>query len=633
MPPTSDGIKTVGCSLTKLIPDPNILHTLQDAVSRTNTSTRLVTELLNLHIRKILVNEHIDMSIFLNPNWLLTVYNAVTKSNRKIKLDDALQDTINTYMPSFDRVDRSGIQQCLLYDARNLATVASTNIWMHFKKRVMSYVRTSLAVPQDEYALLTTDQRRQLKLDFMHIASDICKPADVPFKSQTKWHEWVINQRNIIRIDNVIGDWNNKPLEYHLKERPHIFFYPLLVMSTYVEEHGGKAFSLFPLRRTLIPRHIRFDQKALRDLLKMGRSDYIKERTKQAKLEGNVSSKRRTKDEMIEENRELFGRIINLKAANVARSHMFDFAFTTDGVCARLQMRKRITNAVPNTHTPRRGIWAIDELKRTTRLEQLHVIGVDPGKRELVVCIDTDNPKDTALIRYTQKQRLRDIRSRQYANEGLREKPSLVTLTEQLLTGCNSRTANITNFATYISKRHEHLDIAYEFYSRIEHRKRRWKTVIKTQQSEERLFKKLEQLQTDDRQLVLAYGSWGLVAGRPNVACNKGNPPCIGVGLMRKLSRRFLVVPTPEAYTSKLCCKCLNTCEPWQEKELFHGKKIRGLRRCTQRDCMLPLNRDRNGATNIGTNFKRLMINQPTIRQLSTQELAFHDATICLECE
>ena len=32
------------------------------------------------------------------------------------------------------------------------------------------------------------------------------------------------------------------------------------------------------------------------------------------------------------------------------------------------------------------------------------------------------------------------------------------------------------------------------------------------------------------------------------------------------------------------------------------GKKIRGLRRCTQRDCkFVPLNRARNGATNIGT--------------------------------
>ena len=62
-----------------------------------------------------------------------------------------------------------------------------------------------------------------------------------------------------------------------------------------------------------------------------------------------------------------------------------------------------------------------------------------------------------------------------------------------------------------------------------------------------------------------------------------------------------VVSPTPEAYTSKTCCRCLGSCGPWEQKEAEMGKKIRGLRRCTQRDCMLPLNRDRNGATNIGT--------------------------------
>ena len=38
-----------------------------------------------------------------------------------------------------------------------------------------------------------------------------------------------------------------------------------------------------------------------------------------------------------------------------------------------------------------------------------------------------------------------------------------------------------------------------------------------------------------------------MVAGRPGMACNKGNAPCIGVGLMRKLARRFVVAPTPDA--------------------------------------------------------------------------------------
>ncbi len=62
------------------------------------------------------------------------------------------------------------------------------------------------------------------------------------------------------------------------------------------------------------------------------------------------------------------------------------------------------------------------------------------------------------------------------------------------------------------------------------------------------------------------------------------------------------------------------------------GKKIRGLRRCTQRDCMIPLNRDKNGATNIGTNFVRLMSDQPPIRSTTDEDLAFHRASICLEC-
>ena len=36
---------------------------------------------------------------------------------------------------------------------------------------------------------------------------------------------------------------------------------------------------------------------------------------------------------------------------------------------------------------------------------------------------------------------------------------------------------------------------------------------------------------------MLAYGTWGLVAGRPSCAVNKGNPPAIGVGPMKKLAR------------------------------------------------------------------------------------------------
>ena len=169
------------------------------------------------------------------------------------------------------------------------------------------------------------------------------------------------------------------------------------------------------------------------------------------------------------------------------------------------------------------------------------------------------------------------------------------------------------------------------FYAQIGHRKRTWKTAIKGQQSEERLYKRLDTFKTDNRPLVLAYGAWGLVSGRPG-ACNRGNPPCIGVGLMRKLSKRFLVCPTPEAYTSKTCCRCFGESGPWKEMEEIRGKTIRGLRRCTQRDCMLVVNRDKNGAINIGTNFQRLMEDKPPVRSMTDEDLAFHRASLCMEC-
>ena len=55
------------------------------------------------------------------------------------------------------------------------------------------------------------------------------------------------------------------------------------------------------------------------------------------------------------------------------------------------------------------------------------------------------------------------------------------------------------------------------------------------------MFDRLEAMHPkgDSRRLVLAYGAWGLVAGRPNQASNKGTPPAVGAGLMKRLALRF----------------------------------------------------------------------------------------------
>ena len=52
-----------------------------------------------------------------------------------------------------------------------------------------------------------------------------------------------------------------------------------------------------------------------------------------------------------------------------------------------------------------------------------------------------------------------------------------------------------------------------------------------------------------------------------------------------------------------------------------------------KRDCMAPLNRDKNGATNIGLNFMRLMCDQGPVRSMTEEDIKLHQASRCMECD
>ena len=212
--------------------------------------------------------------------------------------------------------------------------------------------------------------------------------------------------------------------------------------------------------------------------------------------------------------------------------------------------------------------------------------------------------------------------------DGKKDKPLLVQEGEENLSEYNSRTVSLEKFKAYCECRRSFLASSLQFYGQIDHRRRRWIRTVRVQQSEMKLYHKLDSLRNDSRPLLLAYGSWGLTTARGF----KGLPPCIGKGLLRKISKRFLVVPTPEHYTSKTCAACFHACGAHPtlkrvvKKRLENGsveskeKEIRGLRVCQNESCKLFMNRDRMGSTNIATNFERLISGKPPIRQLSKEE-------------
>ena len=199
MPPTSDGdsVRTVGCALVKLVPDPVHLQKIRDAVTTIHKATILASELLNLHIRLALDHDPaVDLSCCFSANWVLNAYNEVTSTSRKGgKFDAALRVTREACMPAFFPPPRGATQQCLLYDARNLVTVAATNVWMHFSKRVLSHVRTKFALDEEAYKALSKDQRRHRKLELMQVANDICRIPGANHQSPVARQAWVAAER------------------------------------------------------------------------------------------------------------------------------------------------------------------------------------------------------------------------------------------------------------------------------------------------------------------------------------------------------------------------------------------------------------------------------------------------------
>jgi hypothetical protein len=446
-------------------------------------------------------------------------------------------------------------------------------------------------------------------------------------------------------MDAAVGEWGDKPLLYHLKAHPERFLVAMHYMSTSRVNAGRKAFALFPLRRSNVPRHVRFDKEVLDKLLCFGARN-ARAKTKptpdlNAHASGRAPKRKRDDPSLIEEKAEVFNQILNLRAAGVHRRHHFAFAFTTDGYSVHLGMhvpgKGGGGKAAKLAAMPARGIHSIDALKALAKKHEVHTVGIDPGKRELIVAVDTDDPKSAPVVRYTLAQRRRDLRTRQYLDECKRSKPQPVAVVEEELSLPNSKAPSLAEFAAFAAKRRQLMrecPSMAEFYADEAHRHRRRKTKIKAQQSEARLVNRLKAMHRSDdsRTLVLAYGAWGLTAGRPNMACNRGTPPAIGAGLMKKLALHFVVAPTPEHFTSKTCAACMGTCGPHATLKTKTNKDIRGLRVCQNEGCGRFWNRDKLGARNIGTQFQRLFAGQGPLKAMTNEEAEFHRLNVCLEC-
>ena len=234
MPETTEKLRTVGVSFSKLVPDEDHVVAIRDAVQRVHKATILATELLNLYVRDRLQNHNgSGLDLVFDANWLLNAFNEVTHGRGKTKVVQELRDTKNAHVPAFDPVDRAGLTQVLMFECRNLAAVASTNVWMHFRRRVRIRVKLRLAIERCRLrGALQKRRKRARRLALMQIADDVLRPPGEAKRSALEHRVWIATERLRLGIDTAIGVWDDKPIDYHLKAKPHAFLRAMHTMTT-----------------------------------------------------------------------------------------------------------------------------------------------------------------------------------------------------------------------------------------------------------------------------------------------------------------------------------------------------------------------------------------------------------------
>lgn len=656
--------RTVCCSVRRAVPNAQHVEDIRTGVGRVHRAAIYLSELLNVHVRQALERDGACPREVFDANQLSKAFQDVTSLHGEVREPASFLSGAFSHLPSMEREERSGITQALTYAAIGMVTCARNNVVMHFLAHVQKHVNHAMRVPDDVFKTMTEQDRRAAKLARLRVAADLCAVGDVGMSSDPSHHGWIREERRRLRIDDVLSS-SRGSIRKVLKASPERFVFALFVINKEREARGASTFSLYPLRRRLSPSFVHLDERALNELLQAMRNE-----------RDGRKKKRRDADTFT------FANVFDARGAGVVQGWRLKTCVDTDGVAVHFKQlrgtKERVREAreahteryarrargkkrcreeeptpppprarAPTSITipsvlPRRGIWCIDALKHFSR-EEYTVVGVDPGVHELLHASRIDSPERSgAHVRYTLRERRKDLRVAQYACEARRHKPDQVAAGERALAACNSRSPTLDGFKRYCACRRSFLCSALSFYGILDHRHRRRKTSIKRQKSESKLVKKIASLRADPRKpIVLAYGSWGLTTSRPF----KGVPPSKGIGMMRHLAKHFPVVPTPEHYTSKLCPACGEACgahpslrrrvkkQRDEGEVLFVNREIRGLRVCQNDACKLHLNRDRMAAHNIATNYARLVRGDPPLRVHSTQDAELNrlQCAICSE--
>ena len=282
----------------------------------------------------------------------------------------------------------------------------------------------------------------------------------------------------------------------------------------------------------------------------------------------------------------------------------------TDGVSCSLLLKRKDLVGNKQLPTKEKGLsneTYIDEVSGKSSLKDKKIVGIDPGKCDLIYCVDDCN-KEANNFRYSQNQRRKESKSKKFAKIRLTLKKEeiiegkTVIEWETELSPFNRKTLNVAKFKDYIRKKSEINGLLFTFYEKYIFRKLRLQSYRNTKRSEQKMVNNFKRIFGNEEEVIVCFGDY------EQKQHMRYKEPTKGKG-MRTLFRRagFQTYLVDEFNTSRMCSKCeVGICKktifresprPYRRKDILFP--VHGLLRCKNKKCGCYWNRDVNGATNI----------------------------------
>jgi hypothetical protein len=516
----------------------------------------------------------------------------VSKNKRKpfAKNIDLFQQVSNFYNnhykklinPGENVINIDGIRETVRYMITDIITDYENNIKMRYFDHVKNYLN---CLYEKQKFIENIKKIEKNKINLAKIIKIKQKHINYAFNSLfgEEIYSWVdFNKFNVIP-DKIFKE----SIAYDLECKPQDYLKNMFIMNLYCEDKDFKFLNVFPLKRSIIPGHIRIDTKILID-------NFVTD-VKQRKLYNSSGGIKMFKDVIWNEFFRTEKKIFN------SNTYKFTGSIQTDGFSISILQMHR-TKTVDKFKKAKKETY-IDEIVYDN-LKPKDIISIDPNKDDLIYCIKgSRETNDLKKFRYTNNQRSKETRKRKNRKILLNEKnlDGTIINIETEISKFNSKTNNITKFTEYIIKKNEINVKLKDFYERLLWRKLKLSVYTRTQKSEMKMLERFKQKLSPPESSIIAFGDWSQANQMKYKEPSKGKS-------FRNLFRKagYEVYLVNEFRTSKMCCNCMNEdgkCEkflkinsprPWKRDEeiLCHG-----LVKC--KTCNTMFNRDLNSCVNI----------------------------------